>query len=170
MKKLRLIFFIGLVVLFGVIGMLLSRNIIDKETQLARKLKFENDNQLLALFFLGGLEDSYDYSNIYKYYSEQEISQFETISTGGEECYLIIPRYNMNLTISSLRMAEDGGTVGKKIIDTNKPIFLQCNMSDIFPNSEISFEYNEIKYTYSPYISLKDGSVVVEDFVHLINE
>ena len=67
-------------------------------------------------------------------------------------------------------MAEDGGT-NKEYVDTlSKPFFVKCNMSDIFPNAEISFSYKNKEYAYTPYISLMDGSVVVEEFVHLIDE
>lgn len=170
MKKIKTIFLIIIIVLFAIVSMILANNIINKETKYAKKLKFEDNDQLLAIFYLGGLENEYDYSIINKYYSDKEIEEFEKIELEGEECYLIVPRYAQDITISSLTMTEDGGTLEKSVIKTSVPFLLKCNVSDIFSNAEIKFNYRGKDYKYSPYISLKDGSVVTEDFVLFINE
>ncbi len=92
------------------------------------------------------------------------------LELGGEECYLIIPRYNIDILVNSLSMSEDGGTNKEYTGMFDRPFFVKCNMSDIFPNMEMSFSYKNKEYAYTPYISLMDGSVVVEEFVCLIEE
>lgn len=170
MKKIKTIILIIIIVLFAIVSMILANNIINEETKYAKKLKFEDNDQLLAIFYLGGLENEYDFSIVNKYYSDKEIEEFEKIELEGEECYLIVPRYGQYITISSLTMTDDSGTLEKIISKTSTPFLLKCNISDIFSNVEIKFNYEGKEYVYSPYISLKDGSVVTEDFVVLINE
>jgi len=170
MKKIKIVFLVVLVILFVVISMMLLGNGITHETEYARKLPFESDKYVLGIFFLGGLEEDYDYSLVEKYYSNEDIKSFEQVEIAGEECYLIVPRYNGKVKVSSLTMTEDGGTSVKTEKELAKPFFIKCNASDIFSNVEISLEHEEVEYKYSPYISLKDGSIVTEDFVLLITK
>lgn len=170
MKKVKAILLICIFILFAVIAVVLANNMLSFETKYAKKLNFNNEEQLLAVAFLGGLEGEYDYSAINKYYTESEISKFKIIETDGEELYLVVPRYNNNVVISSLTMTEDGGTISRVVEEISEPFFLKCNISDIFPNAEIKFMNNKKEYKYSPYISLKDGSVVTEAFVMLIEK
>jgi len=170
MRKIKIIFLLVIVILFSVLGMMLSKNILTYEIEYARKLNFENDKQVLAIFFLGGVEGEYDYSLAEKYYSKEDIKNFETVALDGEEYYLIVPRYNNTVTVSSLTMTEDGGTAAKIEKEFSKPFFLKCNISDIFSNAEISLEHDGVEYKYSPYVSLKDGSIVTQDFVLLVTQ
>ena len=170
MKKYRIITLLIVVVVLGLISTLAYNYFFTKETSYSDRITFNDNEDMLAIFFIGGLEDSYDYSVVHKYFSEKELKNFHTLELEGEECYLIIPRNNISVTVSSLSMTEDGGTKTRKVTEFNEPFFIKCNMSDIFPNVELSFKYNGKLYTYSPYISLRDGSVVVEDFVTLVNE
>jgi hypothetical protein len=136
----------------------------------AKDITFKDNTKLLGIFYLGGIEQDYIYDLVYKYYSKDDINKFENIELGGEECYLIVPRYNIKVSVYKLSMNEDGGTDKELVKTVKEPFFLKCNISDIFPNSEILFEHKGKEYTYSPYISLKDGSVVTEEFVYLVEE
>jgi len=53
----------------------------------------------------------------------------------------------------------------KYIKTMNKPFYITCNVSDIISNSLLRVNKDGEQYSYSPYISLKDGNVFVEDFV-----
>ncbi|MBR6689196.1 MAG: hypothetical protein IKL68_04190 [Clostridia bacterium] len=143
---------------------------INMESEYAIGISFEKDTEVLGLIYLGGLESDYDYTLVDRYYTKQEQENFAIIDLGGEECYLVIPRYLTKTHINKLLMNEYGGTDKEYYMMSRLPFFIKCNASDIFPNAEIYFNRKGINYTYSPYISLKDGSVVVEDFVHLIKE
>lgn len=143
---------------------------INKESEYAYAIGFENDAQLLGIIYLGGTESSYDYSLVDKYYTKEEQEQFVLAELGGEEMYLVIPRYETETYLNKLEMGENGETIKQNHMMSIPPFFVQCNASDIFSNAEISFNYKGKEYVYSPYISLKDGSVVVEDFVYLIEK
>ncbi len=143
---------------------------INKESEYAYAIGFENGTQLLGLIYLGGTEGSYDYSVVDKYYTKEEQEQFVFAEFSGEELYLIIPRYETETYLNELEMGENGEVREIKGMMSIPPFFVKCNASDIFSNAEISFNYKGKEYVYSPYISLKDGSVVTEDFVYLIEE
>lgn len=170
MKKVKVTFLIIIIILFAVLAALLSDKLLSSETNYARKLSFTDDEQVLAIFYVGGIEEAYDYSIIEKYYTKSDINDFETIELEGEERYLVVPRYNNKVTISSLTMTNDGGTATRVVKEITEPFFLNCNVSDIFSNAEINLKYNDKEYKYSPYISLKDGSVVTEEFVLLVTK
>ena len=51
-----------------------------------------------------------------------------------------------------------------------EPFYVTCNISDIYSNVLIEVIYKDTVYDYSPYISLKDGSLFVEDFVLEVTE
>ncbi len=131
-------------------------------------LPFEVEaGKYIAVMYIGGSEDSYNYSLVQKYYENNE---FDTIDIGGEEKYLIIP-LGKPISVFSLSLTEDGG-VEEKLIRKSviAPFYIKCNMSDIFSNCLLRVMVNNKQYSYSPYISLKDGSVVVEDFVYNVNK
>lgn len=140
------------------------------ESEYAKGIPFKSDEEILGLIYLGGLDLDYDYTLVDRYYTKKEQEQFPTLELDGEECYLVIPRYMTEVDIYELTMNEDGSTKKEHSMMSMIPFFVKCNASDIFPNSELSFNRKGTHYTYSPYISLKDGSVVVEDFVYLIEE
>lgn len=124
----------------------------------------KDDGKLLGIIQVGGLEEDYDYSIVDKYFNTRE---FETINLEGEEKYLIIPRDN-EVQVYSLAMGEidDNIIMDETYIKTmNKPFYITCNVSDIISNSLLRVIKEGKQYSYSPYISLMDGSLVVEDFV-----
>lgn len=140
------------------------------ESKYAKKFNF-NENEVLAVFYIGGMDESYDYSLAKKYFSEEELASFEEIKIGGTEKYLIIPRYKGNVEIYSLSLDENTTNTNSKLIkNASQPFYITCNESDIFPNSRIRVCTRTGEYVYSPYISLKDGSVVVNENVLLVNK
>ena len=93
--------------------------------------------------------------------------EFETINLDGTEKYLIIPR-DCEVQVYSLAMGEvdDDILMNETYIKTmTEPFYITCNVSDIIANSLLKVVKDGKQYSYSPYISLKDGSLVVEDFV-----
>ena len=128
--------------------------------------KVEN-GKYIGIVYIGGSEENYDYSVVNKYYKNDE---FDIIDVGGEEKYLIIPLGNP-VSVFSLDLTEDGGVEEKLIRKTMiAPFYIKCNVSDIFSNSLLRVTVHGKQYSYSPYISLKDGSVVVENFVQHVQE
>ncbi len=138
----------------------------NKPTYLKTDLPFKKDDgKLLGIMYIGGLEEDYDYTIVDRYFNTRD---FETVKLEGEEKYLIIPRY-CEVEVYSLSMDEvdeEDFVMNEKYIKTmDKPFYITCNVSDIIANSLLRVNKDGNQYSYSPYISLKDGSLVVEDFV-----
>lgn len=118
------------------------------------------DNQLYAVAYLGYNEINELSFYIEKYLDNENIP-IHYLSQG--EYYLVIPRYpNMTLTLYK----NDMETMQPSLIFEEKecrPFIIQCNVSDIFPDATVCLTYNEETVEFSPYVSLKDGTVEVGD-------
>ena len=75
------------------------------------------------------------------------------------ETYLIIPRFvDMTLRL----YVNDMETSSQTLIyeeENCRPFAVRCNISDIFPDVTISFTRGETTLEFSPYLSLKDGTL-----------
>jgi len=115
-------------------------------------------DQLYAVAYLGYITiEDMDYY-LENYLDEEEIPQYYF---SGEEYYLIIPRYeDMEIRLYRNDLATMGKTLEQEC-EAGKPFIVQCNVSDIFPDVTVELIYNGETVEFSPYISLKDGSVQV---------
>ena len=119
-------------------------------------IPFSGD-QLYAVAYLGYLEPT-DLSYFTEQYLDGAPPAFY-FSTG--EYYLVIPRYdgmalslwrNSMETMDSVLVYEDPAA---------RPFVVQCNVSDIFPDVTVRLTREGETVEFSPYVSLKDGSIVV---------
>ena len=127
-------------------------------TSYAKDLEIYDTSKLIAIASITNYNEAYD-----KYLK----IDYKVIDATGEELYVIYPLLN-NSKINIYKAELDGeSNLVKKdlIVPTNKPFILNCNISDIIPNTILEIEYNNKKYEYSPSISLKDGSISVLDYV-----
>ena len=117
----------------------------------------ENDTYAIA-----NLGVNYDFS---KYEEEYKLLGVDKYNLEGEEYYLIVPRYeDMDITISEMTIGENGNLdVVRQVYksDVAKSIIVKCNLSDLYSNVQIELEYDGKKTVISPYLSLKDGEMVV---------
>lgn len=164
MKKLV----IGLIILAVLIAVSIGVYFIffNNPTYLKTDLPFKKDDgKLLGIIYIGGLEEDYDYTIIDKYFNTRD---FDTVELEGTEKYLIIPR-DCEVDVYSLSMDEVDEfelLMKEKYIKTmDKPFYITCNISDIMANSLLRLNIDGKQYSYSPYISLKDGSLMIENFV-----
>ncbi len=75
--------------------------------------------------------------------------------------YLIIPRYSgMHLSLYHNDLETSVPSLIYEDPDC-APFILQCNVSDIFADATIRLTYEDETAEFSPFISLKDGSVDV---------
>lgn len=127
-------------------------------TKYAEKLKIDKDtDKLIAVAIINSESEVKE-----KYFNED----FMLYEANGEELYFIVPiQKNVTLNIYSAVMEEADIVKDKLIASTNKPFILKCNVSDIIPNIIIEIKQNNKVYEYSPYISLKDGSLYVNEYV-----
>ncbi len=132
-------------------------------TKYAEKLGIDKDtDKLIAVAIINSESDVKE-----KYFDED----FMLYEANGEELYFIVPiQKNVTMNIYSAVMEEADIVKDKLIASTNKPFILKCNVSDIIPNIIIEIKQNNKVYEYSPYISLKDGSLYVNEYVMDISD
>lgn len=114
------------------------------------------DGQSYAVAHLGYLEiEDLDYY-VQRYLDSDDIP-IHYLSSG--DYYLIIPRYEgMELSLCANDFNTSESTRFYQETDC-QPFILQCNVSDIFPDATIELTYQDEKVSFSPFISLKDGSL-----------
>ena len=127
-------------------------------TKYAEKMNIDKDiDKLIAVSIINSESDVKE-----KYFNED----FEIYETNGDELYFIMPIYkNVSINVYTAIMEETDIVKDKLITSTNKPFILKCNVSDIIPNIIIEIKQNNKVYEYSPSISLKDGSLYVNEYV-----
>ena len=154
-KKKLIIIGITIVVLMAVFYVLNSKFGI---TKYAKELKIDKDtDKLIAVSIINSESD------VKEKYFDEEFMVYENV---GDELYFIVPiQKNVTINVYSAVMEESDIVKDKLIATTNKPFILKCNVSDIIPNIIIEIKQNNIVYEYSPYISPKDGSLYVNEYV-----
>lgn len=136
---------------------------VDKSNEpeaICKNINFR-DTDMFALAYLG-----YRDSSSITYYEEKYLNtdNIDTIDISSEEHYLIIPREpNMKVEVYKESMEADPELIKK--FDVAKPFIVCCNISDIFPDCKIVITSSDGNKSieFSPYISLKDGSVQIGD-------
>ena len=125
-------------------------------------LPYENitfqEGQLYAAAYLGWeeMEGLADYQAAYL---QGESVPVHYVSPG--EFYLIVPRYP-DMAVKLYRNDINGAAPALLFAAENcVPFVVQCNISDIFSDLTVELSYGGETVSFSPYISLKDGSVEV---------
>lgn len=117
-----------------------------------------SEGQLYAVAHLG-----YQHIEHLDYYAERYLDSdalpIHYLSNG--DYYLVIPRYDgMSLSLSQ----NDINTLGATLIFEDpdcRPFIIQCNASDIFADAVILLTHGEEETEFSPFLSLKDGSIEI---------
>ena len=118
------------------------------------------EGQLYAAAYLG-----YQQIEDLDYYVQQYLDSDELpvhyLSSG--DYYLIIPRYS-GMELSLYRNDFDTSEPILIYRDPDcQPFLLQCNASDIFADATIRLTWEDETVEFSPFLSLKDGSVEIGD-------
>ena len=115
-------------------------------------------DQLYAAAYLG-FEEMEDLSYYTQRYLDSGDLPIHYFSPG--EYYLIIPRYpDMSLALYKNDIQTDQPALVYED-PACEPFLIQCNISDIFSDVTVELAYQGETVSFSPYISLKDGSVQV---------
>lgn len=118
------------------------------------------DGQYYAAAYLG-----YQQIDDLDYYTEQYLDsdQLPVHYLSSGDYYLVIPRYSgMELTLCRRDIETSESFVIYEDPDC-RPFIIQCNASDIFADAVIRLSYEGETVEFSPFISLKDGSVDIGD-------
>ena len=96
---------------------------------------------------------------LYAPYLEEDSLPVHYFSPG--DYYLVIPRYpGMALALYQNDINSDQPSLVYTDPDC-RPFVIQCNASDIFEDATIRLSWEGEEIEFSPFISLKDGSIVV---------
>ncbi len=134
-----------------------------KETELYQKVQVTGpENSLGTVLFLG-YHGTIDEKLVLEL--PQALAELPLIQMGGGEIYVIIPRYEEEtITLNSVLWSEERGEPVPQepgtVYDT--AILVACNESDIFSNIVVTLTLGEESVSFSPYISLMDGSVITD--------
>lgn len=115
-----------------------------------------SDEQLYAVAWVG-YDDLTDLSYYLDNYVDSGNVPTHYFSKG--DYYLVIPKYSdMSLKLYKNDITTNTPTLVFQEYDC-KPFLIQCNISDIFSDATISFTYQNETVEFSPFLSLKDGSL-----------
>lgn len=90
----------------------------------------------------------------------------------AQEFYIVIPKYKADeISLKELELFENGNLypVPNDFIDGKSytgPVLICQNISDIAPNGEICIESESGETKFSPFVSLKDGSLMLPDEIY----
>lgn len=102
---------------------------------------------------------------------ENKNEEFTINDCGGEELFCIVSHYvDSSITVERAELSDDGELEAKEtLVTSDKPIIIQCNESDLYSNVIITIKHKEDSVTFSPFISLMDGSVTPVDRLEVID-
>lgn len=116
------------------------------------------DGQSYAVVHLG-YQQIEDLDYYVQQYLDSEDIPIHYLSSG--DYYLVIPRYSgmeLSLYKNDLETSEPALFYHNPSCE---PFIIQCNVSDIFPDATIQLIYQGTTVEFSPFISLKDGSLEI---------
>lgn len=121
-------------------------------------------DDLLALAFLGYNQ----YGDLQLYAESQDLEDFlyflpelediQTVENGGDELYLIIPRY---FESKILIKDKDGAELYS---GNSEPILLQTNAGDIHADTELTVSYKDQEITVFPILSGMDSTLILPEY------
>ena len=94
----------------------------------------------------------------------EALSDLPIAEMGGSEAYAIIPRFEgESVTLYAVEMDENANAVKSEAgTQYDSAVLVLCNESDIMSNVAVQLAQGEDRVSFSPYVSLKDGSIVTD--------
>lgn len=135
-------------------------------------VSFDEDSLKSMLSNLNFWSEKYDEDDIEKLFILVKNEETGKIYLSAQEFYLVIPKYeNAKVSLQELNLSENGNLVPVKneFIDGksfNGPVLIAQNISDIYPNAEIKIKRKDKEVKFSPFVSLKDGEIMLDDSVY----
>lgn len=112
-----------------------------------------------------------------KYSYEKDLEELMMLVKGddgntylmAQEFYLLVPKYDdADISLKELELSEEGEleAVPNEALDgkiVHGPTLIVQNISDIAPNGEITIKDKAGEVKFSPFVSLKDGELMLDD-------
>lgn len=119
------------------------------------------DGQQYAVAYLG-YQEMEDLNYYVERYLDDDQLPVHYISSG--DFYLVIPRYSgMSLSLFVNDIENSEGRLCFEDPDC-EPFLVQCNASDVFTDATVRLSYRGDTVEFSPFISLKDGSLDIGEY------
>lgn len=116
-----------------------------------------------------------DYAKAYSIFADVPVSEVKTLVLSGDEVYCIIPRYeNTRIIVETLELQPENDNeilmeTGDVVFDDiAKSFVINCNVSDLLSNAQITIVTGDKEVSFSPSISLKDGGVEAGDEMQVL--
>lgn len=129
-----------------------------------------SDSDLCAVAYLGGCESQSDIRGVilnsdaiveYPFIADIPDERI-VVADGGWDIYCIVPATDdTKITVNGVELDTDAqiSTTGELYSATGDAILLYCNVSDILSNTLVTVTSGSESLSFSPHISLRDGSV-----------
>ena len=129
----------------------------------------EDEENLAAMFFLGSTneEQNAKLPDFLEKYSLDK-NNFEIVSEKDNcEWYAIIPKYiGTKIKVERVELKDDGNLEPTDIVtETEKPILLCCNESDIIASTQVTITYEDKEIAFNPCLSMEDGKLAKPEHV-----
>lgn len=114
----------------------------------------------------------YDVKDLNKLFMLKKEEGADNTYLMAQEFYIVIPKYKADeISLKELELFENGNLypVPNDFIDGKSytgPVLICQNISDIAPNGEICIESESGEIKFSPFVSLKDGSLMLPDEIY----
>lgn len=114
----------------------------------------------------------YDVKDLNKLFMLKKEEGADNTYLMSQEFYIVIPKYKADeISLKELELFENGNLypVPNDFIDGKSytgPVLICQNISDIAPNGEICIESESGETKFSPFVSLKDGSLMLPDEIY----
>lgn len=114
----------------------------------------------------------YDVKDLNKLFMLKKEEGADNTILMAQEFYIVIPKYKADeISLKELELFENGNLypVPNDFIDGKSytgPVLICQNISDIAPNGEICIESESGETKFSPFVSLKDGSLMLPDEIY----
>ncbi|MFR1324264.1 MAG: hypothetical protein ACLSBL_04120, partial [Ezakiella massiliensis] len=155
------------------------------QTAKALGLNPEDKNIEAFILFVGGaydeettkslVESLYPWQAVFNNYADPVFLPMITtdpetfdISLMGQEFYLVIPKYKATtIALRQLDLTEQGKlsqveNLPVENMSVTGPALLAVNISDIYSNAKIILRHRDQVTEFTPFISLKDGSLIID--------
>lgn len=131
----------------------------------------ETLKEVLSKLKLWSLE-YYDVNDINKLLVLAKDEEANNTYLMAQEFYIVIPKYRAaKVSLKELELLDTGklSPVKNDFLDGKSftgPVLICQNISDIAPNGEISITGEDRELKFSPFVSLKDGELILPDEVY----
>lgn len=130
----------------------------------------ENDKNLAAMFNIGiGNQEKKEKlpDFLSRYNLKEDI--FEIVADQDNcEWYAVFPKYiGTKITVEHVELDDEGNLLPTETLtETEKPVLLCCNQSDIIPSVQVTVSNADERIVFNPFISLESGKLSKVDRVY----